>query len=147
MNASFLIPNDPHHLGLAILRVTAGVTFAVHGGQKLFVFGIAGVQSAFAQMGAPLPMVTGPLVGVLEFAGGLALVVGLLTRPIALALAFDMLGAIIIFHYKNGFFVPKGIEFVMMLGAAALTLVFAGPGGLSLDAWLAGRNANRTLPR
>jgi putative oxidoreductase len=123
------------------------VVFTVHGGQKLFVFGIAGVQGAFAQMGAPLPTVTGPLIGVLEFFGGVALILGVLTRPIALGLACDMLGAILIVHYKNGFFVPMGVEFVGSLLAAALTLFFTGPGAFSLDARIAERRTDRTLAR
>ncbi len=141
MNTSPLFAATSRHqsVGLAILRVVTGIVFTTHGYQKLFTFGIAGVQGAFTHMGAPMPAVTGPLVAFLECFGGLALVVGLLTRLAALGLATDMLGAILIVHGSAGFFAPKGYEFVLMLLAASLTLAVSGPGAFSLDAMIAGR--------
>jgi putative oxidoreductase len=50
-----------------------------------------------------------------------------------------MLGAILLVHAAGGFFLPKGLEFVLMLFAAALALLFAGPGALSIDGVLASR--------
>lgn len=139
--ASPLFVSTPRHqaAGIAILRVIAGVVFAAHGYQKLFVYGFAGVQGAFTKMGAPMPTVTGPLVALLEFFGGLALIVGLLTRLAALGLAIDMLGAILIVHLAGGFFLPSGYEFALLLLAASLTVAVAGPGALSVDGMLARR--------
>ncbi len=120
-------------ISLAILRVVLGTVFLAHGGQKLFVYGIDGTIGAFAQMGAPLPSLTAPLVALTELLGGIALVLGLFTRVAAAGLAVTMLGAIFIAHLPNGFFAPNGIEFTLTLFAGALALVFTGAGHLSAD--------------
>jgi putative oxidoreductase len=84
-------------------------------------------------MGVPAPDVTSFLVMWLEFLGGIALIIGLLTRLVALGLAIDMFGAIALVHGKNGFFLPSGAEFVLLLCAGSIALVLAGPGAGALD--------------
>ena len=123
-------------IGLAILRVAVAAVFINHGRQKLFVYGFAGVTGAFTQMGVPLPGVMGPLIGLLEFFGGIALVVGFLTRLLGVAFALDMLGAILLVQLKKGF---SGYEFEFLLLGASAALVLTGAGRFSVDAFLADR--------
>ena len=133
------IPAQRLNAALAVLRVIVGIIFMAHGGQKLFVYGFAGVSGAFAQMGIPMAGLMGPLVALVEFFGGAALVVGLLTRLASLGLASTMLGAIFFVHLKGGFFLPNGIEFVLALLGASVALALTGAGAYSLDGVLAAR--------
>ena len=129
------------NLGLAVLRVAVATIFIRHGAQKLFVFGFAGVTGAFTHMGVPFPGLMGPLIGVLEFFGGIALVIGLLTRLVALGFVCDMLGAILLVQLKNGF---SRYELEFLLLGSSLALVLTGAGGFSVDALIAGRREKKT---
>jgi putative oxidoreductase len=130
------------NLGLALVRIITGIVFAAHGYQKFFVFGLDGTTGAFTQMGIPAPGITAPLVAIVELLGGIALIVGLLTRLAALGLAVDMLGAILLVRLKGGFFAPNGAEFEIVLLIACIALVIGGAGALSADEALARRRAS-----
>ena len=116
-----------------VLRVVLGVIFLAHGAQKLFSIGIGGVTQGFAQTGIPAPALMAPFISLLELLGGIALVVGVLTRLAALGLACDMLGAIAFVHFKNGFFNPMGFEVPLLLLTCAVVIALVGAGRFSID--------------
>ncbi|MBV9574790.1 MAG: DoxX family protein [Acidobacteriales bacterium] len=125
--------------GVAVLRVAVGAVFLMHGWQKIFVFGFPRMVGMMGHMGVPVPGVSGYVVSLVEFLGGIALILGLGTRVAALLLAIDMAGAMIFVHLKNGFFLPTGYEFALTLFAASICLALSGPGAAALDGML-GRN-------
>jgi len=120
-------------LGIAILRVAAGIVFLAHGGQKVFVFGLGAVSSAFAHMGFPVAGILGPCVALLEFAGGLALIAGLLTRWVSILFAIEMAVAVLKVHLSGGFFLPGGFEFAFTMCVVSVALALAGPGAAAID--------------
>jgi putative oxidoreductase len=127
-----------------ILRVITGFLFAAHGWQKFNEFTIAGTQAAFTQMGVPAAQAAAPVVATLELVGGVALILGVLTRVFAALLAVDMLGALILVHAGAGVFVATGgYELVLILAAAALAVALVGAGNASVDKALFGRSASR----
>jgi len=119
--------------GLAVLRVVVGFVFLVHGWQKLFVFHFAGVAGFLGSLGIPAPAVMAVVLTLVEFLGGIALLLGLFTRWAARLLAIDMAVAILVVHFKAGFFLPKGYEYALTLLAANIALALNGSGLVSLD--------------
>ena len=126
---------------ITILRIIVGVVFLAHGYQKVFVYGHAGVAQGFAGMGIPAPDLTAALIAAIELLGGIALILGIGTRIAAALLAADMLGAILLVHGRNGFFLPAGAEFATTLLGASLALTLAGAGAASIDGALARRDS------
>lgn len=80
------------------------------------------------------------LAGSAEFFGGLFILLGLLTRPAAVALSFTMLVAIFSVHFANGLFMANnGYEFGLALLAASVSLAISGAGKFSLDSKIASK--------
>ncbi len=122
-------------LGLAILRVVLGVIFIAHGWPKLG--SMAGTAEFLSGLGVPASVVAAWALTALELGGGILLLVGFLVTPVALLLTAHMLAGIVLVHAANGFYVlgpgAGGIEFNLLLAAAAMMLVFGGPGLAALD--------------
>ena len=121
-----------------VLRVPVGLILAAHGAQKLFGWfggnGLAGTAQWLSSMGMEPGLLMAILAGSAEFFGGLALVLGLLTRPAALVAAFTMLVAIFSVHISNGLFAADGgYEYALTLMVALLALAVQGGGYLSID--------------
>ena len=119
--------------GIALVRAVVGVVFLAHGSQKLFSFGFHGVAGFFAHLGIPAPAFSAVVVTLVEFIGGIALLLGVGTRVAALLLAIDMIGAIVFVHGKAGFFLPAGFEYALTMLAVNLGLLLAGPGAAAID--------------
>jgi len=129
---------------ITVLRVVLGFLFAAHGWQKFNEWTIAGTQASFAKMGVPAAEIAAPVVAGLELAGGIALILGVLTRIVAALLALDMLGALFLVHAPAGVFAANGgYELVLLLAAAALALALTGAGRISVDRALFGRRNSK----
>lgn len=126
--------------GITILRIAVGIVFLKHGAQKLFDYHFSGVAGLFASIHIPLPAVAAVVVTLVEFVGGIALVLGIGTRVAAALIAIDMAVAILAVHLKNGFFMPSGYEFAFTLLAANICLLLAGGGAASLDGLFSKKN-------
>jgi putative oxidoreductase len=129
-----------------LLRLALGGVIFGHGLQKVFGwfggYGIEGTLGFFKSLG--MPSALGALVILSDFVGSLALVAGLATRFSAAAAFAVMLGAMLLVHWPNGFFMNwggaahgEGYEFHLLAMAMAISLVLSGGGRASLDGWLA----------
>ncbi|GAB0151945.1 DoxX family protein [Marinobacterium sp. BA1] len=143
MNASLItrLLNTSDSFAPLALRVPAGVIFMAHGAQKLFGafggYGLEGTGQWMASIGLEPGYLMALLAGSAEFFGGLAILIGLLVRPAAAALAFAMLVAIFAVHIGHGLFVSNnGYEFALSLLAMSVSLLISGGGNLSLDRML-----------
>src|SRR5262245_8040580 len=126
-------------LGLLLVRVLFGAAIAAHGAQKLFGsfggHGLKGTGRFFETLGFRPGALFAAMAGLIELAGGLLLVLGLMTPVGAAAVLAAMTVAIVRVHLKNGLFANKsGIEIPFLYAAAVLGIAVAGGGAYSLDA-------------
>ena len=99
----------------------------MHGIPKLL--DIQGTQNSFTNMGLPSDLAI--IIGLLEFIGGLAILLGILTRIAAGLLAIDMIGAILQVKLSKGFI--GGYELDLLYLAIMISLLISGPGSLSIE--------------
>jgi putative oxidoreductase len=140
----FATSND---FALTVVRLVLGVTFFMHGAQKMLGwfggYGFHATMGTFTHLGIPAPLAF--LAICAEFFGGLGLLVGLLSRVAALGIMVNMLVAIATVHHVNGFFMNwtgqqkgEGFEFHLLAIALAIVVLIKGSGAVSIDRAIAG---------
>jgi putative oxidoreductase len=122
-----------------LIRLVEGIVFVDSGRRKLFL-DLAGFGNFFVELGIPFPYVMAVVVATIEFGGGICLILGLGTRVVAFVEAVIMANAIWTVQLKE---VKLFSEFLFLAEFLSIGifvwLVFAGPGKISLDHWLARR--------
>src|SRR5215217_5487363 len=116
-------------IGLLLLRLVIGLTLAAHGAQKLFGwfggYGLTATGQFMEGLGFHPGRRHALMAGLVEFAGGLLLALGMATPIGAALVASVMVVAAATAHVKNGFFATSGgYEYNLVLGAAAIALAF-----------------------
>jgi putative oxidoreductase len=125
----------PQSNGFATLvaRVFLSVLFILAGFSKLTA--ISGTAGYFAGLGLPVPTVTAVLVGLVEFVGGLAILVGFQTRIAAAIVALFTIGATLVAHMNfaegmNALMAQKNLA----IAGGLILLALQGAGSISIDA-------------
>ena len=114
---------------LSVLRIMTGLLFLAHGTQKLLGFPASANPGAIAMFSLPW------FASYIEIFGGLAIILGLFTRPVAFILAGEMAAAYFLAHLPRDFFpVRNGGDAAILFCFIFLFLVTAGPGPWSVDA-------------
>ena len=129
---------QPTDLGLLLLRLVVGITFAGHGAQKAFGWwngpGLAGWRGAVTHMGfQPVELFVALSIGA-ELVGGSLLALGLFTPLAAMILIGQVVVIISKAHLPKGFWNTNGgYEYPLVLGASVVAITFIGAGSISLD--------------
>jgi putative oxidoreductase len=110
------------------IRILAGIAFIIHGLPKLS--NVAGTEQFFANM-IGLPAAMALPVGLLEVIGGIALLVGVLTRIASILFIIEMIGSTIVAKLSRGFI--GGYELDLLLMAISISLLLTGPGRISVE--------------
>ncbi|TCS77847.1 DoxX family protein [Tepidibacillus fermentans] len=129
------------NLGLLIIRLVVGLTFAGHGSQKLFGwfggYGLKGTGGWLESIGIKPGVLMALAAGLSELVGGLLFAFGLFTPLGAFLIVITMLVAIFTVHGKNGYWVTSnGYEYNLILIAVAIGVALIGPGAYSLSSLL-----------
>ena len=130
-----------HDLALLILRLALAAVLLYHGIPKVMNF--AATVGGFQSMHMPAPSLAAGFAVLAEVVGGLLMLVGVAVDLAAILVIIDMLGAIIMVHWPNGFdFTKGGWEHPFTVLAMALVVALAGPGRMSM-----GRDGTRVQER
>ena len=111
------------NFGLLMLRLAVGAVFIYHGWLKLADMGAA--AGFFASQGIPLALLAAWVVALVEFVGGIAMVLGVHVKTFAGLLAINMLVALLVVHTRMPY---AAAELPIMLLGASLALYGIGAG-------------------
>ena len=128
-----MIDNRTVPYAALVLRLSLGVLFLAHAALKIFIFTPAGTAQYFASLGLPPAIAYLTMLG--EAAGGVALVLGVQTRLISLALTPILIGAIVTAHAANGWLFSNaggGWEFPAFWAATLVVQALLGDGAFAL---------------
>ena len=139
--------NTDNDIATLVIRVMLGVVFFPHGMQKLLGwyggYGFTGSMGFFTDT-LHIPAIFAFLAIMAEGLGSLGLITGLLTRVAAFGIGVNMVVAVYMLHWQNGFFMNwfgnqkgEGFEFHLLVIAIAVALIIKGGGALSVDRALA----------
>ncbi len=117
--------------GILLLRLVLGIIFVRHGWPKMK--DLKGTAEGFQAMGFKPGKFWGTLIALLEFVGGIALIVGFLTQVFAALFAIEFIVAILKVKRKKGF--ADGYEFDLLILAGLLALLTLGGGSMSVDSF------------
>jgi len=124
------LPEKLQPVALLLLRCGLALVFIYHGYPKLFG-DKARIIEAFQAIGLPFYFVH--IAGAIEFFGGVALALGLVTPVAGLLLLLDMAGAMWKYNFNEGIYAVREYELPLVLGLASLVLAATGGGPYSLD--------------
>lgn len=119
-----------------VLRVALGAIFVVHGYGKVFTTGVTGVSGFLGQLGFPIPLFFAYVLSYGEIIAGILLIAGFVTYLAAKFAVIVGLVAWALVHLPHGFLAQNnGYEFIMLITAAAVSVLITGAGKYSLDAF------------
>ncbi len=125
-------------VGILIVRLVVGGLFLAHGAQKLFGWfrgaGLVGTAGWFESIDIKPGFFMALMVGLIEFIGGIFLMIGLFTPFAAVLLAVTMICAIVKVHWQNGIWnTDNGYEYNLVLFVILAAIAFIGAGTYSID--------------
>lgn len=127
-----------------VARVILGIIFIFHGWQKLHTNGISATERYFKVLDIPFPKAAAWYSALVEFGGGILLILGVLMPLVSLLLIADMIGAIFYAHIDNGFWnADGGFELPLALIAGLVAVGLAETGRTGGDGYLTSRRRNR----